>query len=107
MSEYIDRDDLIEDIEQRYCKPCEKEGKDYNHTKCKACWVDDMIGEIGDAPFYNEMAPIVHGKWEHTHTSESYFNECWRCSACGFDDTEGFGFKFCPNCGADMRGGKP
>lgn len=49
-----------------------------------------------------DVAPVVHGKWEHTHTSESYFNECWRCSACGFDDTEGFGFKFCPNCGAKM-----
>ena len=49
-----------------------------------------------------DVAPVIHGKWEHTHTSESYFNECWRCSACGFDDTEGFGFKFCPNCGAKM-----
>lgn len=54
-----------------------------------------------------DVRQVVYGKWEHTHTSESYFNECWRCSACGFDDTEGFGFKFCPNCGADMRGGKP
>lgn len=105
MSEYIDRDDLIEDIEQRYCKPCEKEGKDYNHTKCKACWVDDMIGEIGDAPFYNEMAPIVHGKWKKLGYK-------YKCSACNrrinIDGTPlENGLYFCPNCGADMRGGKP
>lgn len=49
-----------------------------------------------------DVAPVVHAKWEHTHTSESYFNECWRCSACGFDDTEGFVFEFCPHCGAKM-----
>lgn len=53
-----------------------------------------------------DVAPMVHAKWEHTHTSESYFNECWRCSACGFDDTEGFVFEFCPHCGARMDGGK-
>ena len=50
----------------------------------------------------SDVAPVVHAKWEHTHTSESYFNECWRCSACGFDDTEGFVFDFCPHCGAKM-----
>lgn len=49
-----------------------------------------------------DVVPVVHAKWEHTHTSESYFNECWRCSACGFDDTEGFVFEFCPHCGAKM-----
>ena len=53
-----------------------------------------------------DVAPVVHGRWEHAHASESYFNECWRCSECGFDDTEGFGFEYCPNCGAKMDGGK-
>lgn len=65
---------------------------------CGYCTDDISISSIPAA----DVAPVVHGKWGHTHTSESYFNECWRCSACGFDDTEGFGFKFCPNCGAKM-----
>ena len=71
--------------------------------------VDPAVAQYANAVCYNlqnlpaaDVAPVVHGKWGHTHTSESYFNECWRCSACGFDDTEGFGFKFCPNCGAKM-----
>lgn len=65
-------------------------------------WLPEMSKkEFDDFPAA-DVAPVVRGKWEHTHTNESYFNECWRCSACGFDDTEGFGFKFCPNCGAKM-----
>ena len=108
MSEYIDRENLIEDIEQRYCKPCEKEGKDYNHTRCKACWVDDMIGEIVDAPFYDEMAPIVHGKWVKRMFGT---HECSNChnDPCHYDGVTGYSewlTDFCPYCGADMRGEK-
>ena len=49
MAEYIEREALIADIEKRYCRPCEVEGKDYNHVRCRACWVDDMVGEIESA----------------------------------------------------------
>ena len=37
MAEYIEREALIADIEKRYCRPCEAEGKDYNHVQCCAC----------------------------------------------------------------------
>ena len=50
MSEYIDREALIADMEKRYCKPCEAEGRDYNHVKCRACWVCDALDEIQGAP---------------------------------------------------------
>ena len=49
-----------------------------------------------------DVAEVRRGRWEHTHTSDSYFVECWRCSECGFDDTEGFCFDYCPSCGARM-----
>lgn len=62
MSEYIDREKFISDIKIRYCKPCENEGKDYKHTKCRACWVDDMIDEIEGAPTA-EVIKVKHGKW--------------------------------------------
>ena len=47
------------------------------------------------------------GKWKFT---KYYF---WECSQCKKSPTKGFGyvqgkdelFDFCPNCGADMRGG--
>lgn len=110
MSEYICKEDLIKDIEQRYCEPCEKEGKDYNHTKCKACWVDDMVGEIGDAPFYDDIPPVVRGK----NITEMHPVDEFICSECGIDIidfcryepeedcTYEYEFNFCPNCGAKM-----
>lgn len=56
-----------------------------------------------------DVRPIVHGKWIECF-------EDWRkqiagdkCSACGFEHygTNISHYHFCPNCGADMRGGKP
>lgn len=43
------------------------------------------------------------GKWI-SRKNESKHNDWWTCSECQgrFD----YGWKFCPNCGADMRGGK-
>lgn len=48
--ELIDRDMLIDDMKKRYCKPCKTEKKDYNGVRCRACWIDDAILEIEDAP---------------------------------------------------------
>ena len=46
MSRYIDADACIADIEERLCKPCKDKGEDYHGVRCRACWVDDAIGEI-------------------------------------------------------------
>lgn len=62
-------------------------------------WVD----QSGDGMELIEYAPVAHGRWEHTHTSSSYYSECWKCSVCGFEDTEGYDFRFCPTCGAKMN----
>lgn len=45
----IDADALIEQTQNWYCSKenCED---DYNGIKCRACWVDDAIGIIYDAP---------------------------------------------------------
>ena len=101
MAEYIERESLIADIEKRYCRPCEAEGKDYNHVRCRACWVDDMVGEIGEALFY-DVVPVVHGLWiKHL--------DFWRkCSECGASWHEQWvlskALNYCPNCGARMDG---
>ena len=42
----IDADAFETDVRCRYCHECDN----YNGLKCKACWVDDMLGEIEDAP---------------------------------------------------------
>ena len=50
MAEYIGRETFLKDIEERYCLPCKEAGKDHNGCMCRACWVDDMRGEVIDAP---------------------------------------------------------
>lgn len=94
MAEYIERDTAL-DCLRRYPSG-ERNGEKLYCAELRAA--EDDIADLPAADVVEE----VHAKWEHTHTSESYFNECWRCSACGFDDTEGFVFEFCPHCGAKM-----
>lgn len=50
MSDYISREAFVADCEGRYCAPCKEQGKDCNGVMCRACWVDDMIGEVLAAP---------------------------------------------------------
>lgn len=102
MAEYIEREAFLKDIEKRYCLPCKEAGKDHNGCKCRACWVDDMRGEVIDAPTA-DVAPVVHGRWAHLGGDE------WCCSACGFViTTEGSWDKptkkCCEDCGARMDG---
>lgn len=103
MAEYIDKEVLIADLEERYCKPCESDKKDYYHAKCMVCWVDALIGEIDRAPAA-DVAPVMHGEWEYIGTDK--MGNVFRCSNCanriGLDkETD-----YCPNCGAKMDGGK-
>lgn len=51
-----------------------------------------------------DIAPVMHGRWEHTHTTDSLWTECWKCSICGMED-DGFtsgNYNYCPNCGTKM-----
>lgn len=99
MNDLISREEFINDIENRYCKPCEAEGKDYNHSKCQACWVDDMMSEIETSPAVDAVE-VVHGQWiEKTGYAvcSVCLDECWADSVLEYN--------FCPNCGAKMDGG--
>ena len=73
--EYIEREAFLAELTKRYCEPCEAEGKDHNHVRCRACWVDDMMGEIGDAPFAADVVEVVRCKdceWWEDCSVESY-----------------------------------
>lgn len=56
-----------------------------------------------------DAAPVVHGQWVGSY--DGYFDgypvyDMWECSNCGFDADEADempDWKYCPNCGADMR----
>lgn len=65
--------------------------------------------DIADAPTI-EAEPIKHGKWEHYKTEVlcddimggEYSFKFFRCSECHFDVGGNNGFRYCPNCGAQM-----
>ena len=100
MTEYIDRETFLKDIEERYCLPCKEAGRDHNGCKCRACWVDDMCGEVIDAPAA-DVAPVRHVRW-------MCHGDCGvtECSVCGWSIEEYVGdYAYCPNCGAKMDGG--
>lgn len=109
MAEYIEREAFLKDIEERYCLPCKEAGKDHNGCKCRACWVDDMCGEVIDAPAA-DVAPVVYGRWVRPHWKNSSY--CCDCSECGGEamhrDYQWYKngiYPICPNCGAIMDGG--
>lgn len=60
----------------------------------------DVVGKVEAA----DVQPVKRGQW-------GYHCDCIQCNVCEFTLNEAsFGrivnkyFKFCPNCGADMRG---
>lgn len=67
MVEYIERQALQQDIHLRYCKDC----NNHNKVKCKACWVDDMLGEIAEAPTA-DVVEVVRCK-DCKHRRESVY----------------------------------
>lgn len=98
--DYISRPAFIADCEGRYCAPCKEQGKDDNGVRCRACWVDDMLGEVLDAPAA-DVEPVRHGEWIEDH-------DYLKCPECGVMVMRDFTFfdigdwNYCPNCGAKM-----
>ena len=58
----------------------------------------DMIEELPSAE------PVRHGKWEMKPDPYGFFDEIPVCSECGCTTKMREKTKYCPNCGADMRG---
>ena len=98
MAEYIDREAFLKDAEIRYCMPCKGAGKDYNGLKCRACWVDDMMGDVDDAPAA-DVAQVVYGRWVCIDTDTEQFFLCNRCKKKEYWESN-----YCPNCGCRMDG---
>lgn len=59
--EYIEREAFIKWVEETYCKPCEAEGRDYNHCRCGACQYDDMMRDADSFPAA-DVRPVVRCK---------------------------------------------
>ena len=46
------------------------------------------------------------GEWKSVKASIYPYGYDVECSVCGHKMGSSFGYKYCPNCGADMRGGE-
>lgn len=101
---YIDKELFKQDIKMRYCNNCARP----NEIKCRACHIDDMLGEIEDAPTA-DVEEVKHGEW----IKNQYISQVlgipvkkefvFTCSLCGHD-TIGKS-NYCRECGAKMDGG--
>lgn len=108
MADYIEREAFLKNIEERYCTPCKAEGRDYHGVRCRACWVDDMRGEVMDEPaaFVKRArrgwwVGVDSSYWRWTPSGGvSVAHITYRCGRCG----RGTAIKthYCPNCGARM-----
>ncbi len=107
---YIDKELFKQDIKMRYCNNCARP----NEIKCRVCHVDDMLGEIEDAPTA-DVVEVKHGEWIKTdrgirksiNTGQPMRVYACDCSCCGYHTgNQGTEFKYCPHCGAKMDGVK-
>lgn len=100
MPRYIETESFEKSVRERYCKPCQQDGRDYHGVKCRACEIDDMLCEVADAPTA-KVDEVKHGKWVVSGT----FDDFLKCSICGFDSPmfTAIEYNYCPICGAKMN----
>jgi rubrerythrin len=88
MSRLINADALMDDIR--------KHSESY--------FADDFAHICVDKQPTVDAQPVRHGHWVGVD-DEPY--EVWECDVCGFIyETDSKLHRYCPNCGADMRGEK-
>ena len=80
MDEYIEREAVLKAIESVFM---------WNRS------FGDLFDEVRDIPS-EDVAPVRHGVWKR------YAKTLGECSECG--EVVAILYKYCPNCGADMRG---
>lgn len=97
----IDRNAVLQLIEDTYCKDC----NNYNGVRCRACNFDDAMSTLDAVPTL-DYAPVRHSQWilhnmnPRRVTVDGYV-VCPECEHT-FDRIKGTWFKRCPNCGAKM-----
>lgn len=65
MIDYISREAFIKWVEETYCKPCEADGRDYNHCRCGACQYDDMMRDAESFPAADVRPVVTCGECKH------------------------------------------
>lgn len=100
MAEYIEREAAIEYARLLYCKDCNS----YNGVRCRACAFDDVMLLVEEVPAA-DVVEVRHGEW-----AGDAFCDVLTCKECSYEHAlyvlgKLSATNYCPNCGADMRGG--
>lgn len=104
MAEYIERDALIKELEERQGWQDQKaacvfkEGYD--------CGLEATLEDVKQA-ITADVAPVVHGEWIKSEEHKPWLT-CSVCHDCYVDGewVDGHKWSYCPNCGARMEGGE-
>lgn len=99
MDDYIKRQDVLDAI---WLVDPQNDGSDggtvvLQNLELTSADVESIVSEIPAA----DVRPVVRGRWRWV--GQDQWNDCYECSQCGKMNTDNS--NFCPNCGADMRGG--
>jgi hypothetical protein len=99
MSKYINADELISALNDTI----EKHKNSDNFTRTVRA-AENMITIIKRIPSA-DVVEVKHGEWERIESDASVDFRCSTCHRYRFHNGEMLRkYKFCPNCGADMRG---
>lgn len=94
--------ETVFDLTEYMCRDC--------HSNCKECILAEPL-ELLKNMEPADARPVVRGKWIRGNESRtSPTKDSYICSVCGEKTLSGFcgnpeKTNFCPNCGADCRGG--
>lgn len=94
MAEYIEREALIGDLTAAM-----------DHSGMGQVIGQTLIRYVKRQPAA-DVAPVVHGRWEHGYYCYEPATQCSVCKVClAKGHRAEKQFTFCPNCGAKMDGG--
>ena len=90
MAEYIEKQLVLSKSQQDYL-----EGRyDYDDFV--------LVSDIESIP-PADVRPVVRAVWQFEEHGPEDYEQFWRCPVCA--EKTYFITNYCPNCGADMRGG--
>lgn len=96
MAEYFEREALIAKFKQMELG---------EHGLVERLFADGVYAVIAAFPSA-DVAPVVHGRWEHGYYCYEPATQCSVCKVClAKGHRAEKQFTYCPNCGAKMDGG--
>ena len=71
------------------------------YDRCEDCPIDRMATALYNAGYRKQS----EGEWIPTYTYTAEGTGIYKCSLCGRKSANPKADNFCPNCGAEMKGG--